>query len=56
LFQKETREEWSTVFYITACINIVGGLAFILLCKADIEPWAVVVVNDNIVSKSTIEF
>lgn len=40
LYFKSLREEWQICFFITAGIEIVGGLFFLIFGSADVQPWA----------------
>ena len=38
---KKTQKEWQIVFFICAAIYFAGGTVYIILCRSDIQPWAV---------------
>ena len=40
LSPQQTREQWQTVFYVTAGIFLVGTVVFCLFAKADVQKWA----------------
>ena len=40
LSPQQTREQWQTVFYVTAGIFLVGTIVFCLFAKADVQRWA----------------
>ncbi|KAK5908782.1 hypothetical protein CgunFtcFv8_016811 [Champsocephalus gunnari] len=41
LTQQNTIEEWQTVFYIAAGINLFGATVYTLFGRGDVQPWAV---------------
>uniref|UniRef100_A0A8C9WSV0 Sialin n=1 Tax=Scleropages formosus TaxID=113540 RepID=A0A8C9WSV0_SCLFO len=41
LTSSNTIEEWQTVFYISAAINILGAIFFTIFGKGAVQPWAV---------------
>ncbi|XP_046332424.2 uncharacterized transporter slc-17.2-like [Haliotis rufescens] len=45
---ERTREQWSTVFYISAGIYVVAALIFIIFGSGKIEPWADNSADENI--------
>ncbi|KAJ6637399.1 Mothers against decapentaplegic like 4 [Pseudolycoriella hygida] len=40
LVQNQTVEEWRTVFFITAGMDLLGSIAYFFWCSGDVQPWA----------------
>jgi sugar phosphate permease len=40
LTPNKTQNEWKYVFYITACVFLIGGVVSQCLCGTDLEKWA----------------
>ncbi|EEC13264.1 exuT, putative [Ixodes scapularis] len=38
--QKESLEQWNTIFYVSAGINLFGGVVFLIFGTAKVQPWA----------------
>ncbi|XP_062319477.1 sialin [Osmerus eperlanus] len=41
LTKNNTIEEWQTVFYISACINLFGAAFYTVFGRGEVQPWAV---------------
>ena len=53
LLLKKTQKEWQIVFFICAAIYFVGGTIYIILCRSDIQPWALAEAKPDQDSKSS---
>lgn len=40
MFQDKTREQWQTVFYISAGFYIIGSIFYTIFASGDVQPWA----------------
>lgn len=38
---QNTLEEWQSVFYIAAAINVLGALVYTLFGEGKVQPWAI---------------
>ncbi len=46
MFQ-QTHSEWQNVFYLTACIYVVGTLCYCLLADGRLQDWAIQAVIED---------